>query len=120
MIDSISNGEEKDLILEFSKYYNISPEEIILRSENLKSNILHNELIRNGTWGKIQSRISGLLDILTFYKSIGTSFPQSRPTLSTGDVVFSETNRPEIPGVPKKACSFPMDVPTSQIGPWGA
>ena len=42
MIDSISNGEEKDLILEFSKYYKISPEEIILRSENLKSNILHN------------------------------------------------------------------------------
>ena len=42
MIDSISNGEEKDLILEYSKYYKISPEEIISRSENLKSNILHN------------------------------------------------------------------------------
>jgi ATP-dependent exoDNAse (exonuclease V) beta subunit len=42
MIDSISNGVEKDLILEFSKFYKISPEEIISRSENLKSNILHN------------------------------------------------------------------------------
>lgn len=42
MIDSISSGAEKDLILEFSKYYKISPEEIISRSENLKSNILHN------------------------------------------------------------------------------
>ena len=42
VIDSISNGEEKDLILEFSKYYKISPEEIISRSETLKSNILHN------------------------------------------------------------------------------
>ena len=53
-----------------------------------QSHILHDELIRNGTWGKIQSKISGLLDILTFYKSIGTSLPQSRPTLSTGDVVI--------------------------------
>ncbi|MEL0009235.1 MAG: UvrD-helicase domain-containing protein [Flammeovirgaceae bacterium] len=42
MIDSISSGVEKNLILEFSKYYNISPDEIIARSENLKSNILHN------------------------------------------------------------------------------
>ena len=34
--------EKKRSYFKFSKYYKISPEEIILRSENLKSNILHN------------------------------------------------------------------------------
>tara|TARA_B100001175_G_scaffold296772_1_gene285957 strand:- start:595 stop:1077 length:483 start_codon:yes stop_codon:yes gene_type:complete len=42
MIHDIANGEEKDLIIEFSKFYKVSPEEIILRSNNLKSKILHN------------------------------------------------------------------------------
>lgn len=42
MIHQIANGEEKDLIIEFSKFYNVSPEEIIFRSNNLKSKILHN------------------------------------------------------------------------------
>lgn len=42
MINQIANGEEKDLIIEFSKYYNVSPDEIISRSNNLKSKILHN------------------------------------------------------------------------------
>ena len=42
MIESISYGNEKDLIIEFSKFYKISPEEVILRCDNLKSNILHN------------------------------------------------------------------------------
>ena len=42
MIESVSNGENKDLIIEFSKYYKLSPEEIILRAKSLKTNILHN------------------------------------------------------------------------------
>ena len=42
MIESVSNGDNKDLIIEFSKYYKLSPEEIILRAKNLKTNILHN------------------------------------------------------------------------------
>ena len=42
MIESVSNGENKDLIIEFSKYYKLSPDEIILRAKSLKTNILHN------------------------------------------------------------------------------
>ena len=42
MIDKISSGDDKELIIEFSKYYKISPQEIIKRAKNLKSNILHN------------------------------------------------------------------------------
>ena len=42
MIESVSNGENKDLIIEFSNYYKLSSEEIILRAKSLKTNILHN------------------------------------------------------------------------------
>ena len=42
MIHRMANGEEKDLIIEFSKFYNVSPEDIISRCNNLKSKILHN------------------------------------------------------------------------------
>jgi len=42
MIDKISSGDDKELIIEFSKYYKISPQEIIKSAKNLKSNILHN------------------------------------------------------------------------------
>ena len=56
-----------------------------------KSHILHREMIMNGTWGSFQSKISGLLEILGFYKSVGTSFSQSKPTLNVGDlVIFSK------------------------------
>ena len=42
MISSISAGEDKNLIIELSKYFNISSEELSIKAKNLKTNILHN------------------------------------------------------------------------------
>jgi len=42
MISSISAGEDKNLIIELSKYFNISSEELSIKAKNLKINILHN------------------------------------------------------------------------------
>ena len=42
MIDSISSGQDKDLIIELSKFYRSSPEEISIKAKKLKTNILHN------------------------------------------------------------------------------
>lgn len=42
LIHQISKGKEIKLIKEFSDYYKVSQDEIINRSKNLKSNILHN------------------------------------------------------------------------------
>jgi len=53
-----------------------------------KSHKLHQEVISNGTWANFQSSISGLLQVLGFYKHIGETFPQVRPTLNVGDVVI--------------------------------
>jgi len=53
-----------------------------------KSHKLHKEVIRNGTWAKFQSSISGLLQILSFYKNIGETYESVRPTLNVGDVVI--------------------------------
>ena len=53
-----------------------------------KSHKLHQEVISNGTWANFQSSISGLLQILGFYKHVGETFPQVKPTLNVGDVVI--------------------------------
>ena len=42
MISSISAGEDKNLVIELSKYYNISSKELSIKAKNLKTNILHN------------------------------------------------------------------------------
>ena len=42
MISSISAGEDKNLIIELSKYFNITSEELSIKAKNLKINILHN------------------------------------------------------------------------------
>ena len=42
MISSISAGEDKNLIIELSKYFNISSEELSIKAKKLKTNILHN------------------------------------------------------------------------------
>ena len=39
MISSISAGEDKNLIIELSKYFNISSEELSIKAKNLKTNI---------------------------------------------------------------------------------
>ena len=41
MIDSIASGEDKDLIIELSKFYGSSPQDISIRAKKLKTNILH-------------------------------------------------------------------------------
>ena len=42
MVHGMSIGHEKELIIDFSKFYNISIEDVIDRSRKLESNILHN------------------------------------------------------------------------------
>ncbi len=42
MIDTISSGEDKNLIIELSKFYGSSPQDISIRAKKLKTNILHN------------------------------------------------------------------------------
>ncbi|RPG64163.1 MAG: hypothetical protein CBE50_002925 [Flammeovirgaceae bacterium TMED290] len=42
MINSIYIGEDKNLIIELSKYFNISAEELSIKAKSLKTNILHN------------------------------------------------------------------------------
>ena len=53
-----------------------------------KSHKIHQEIISNGTWASFQSSITGLLEILGFYKSIGETYPIEKPTLHVGDVVI--------------------------------
>ena len=42
MVHAMSMGEEKELIIEFSKFYKVSLEEVMDRAKKLESNILHN------------------------------------------------------------------------------
>ena len=42
MVHAMSIGDEKELIIDFSKFYNISIEDVMDRSSKLESNILHN------------------------------------------------------------------------------
>ena len=42
MIDDIKKGKEKQLIIEFSQYYNVNHEEIIERATKLQTSIIHN------------------------------------------------------------------------------
>jgi ATP-dependent helicase/nuclease subunit A len=42
MVHAMSIGDEKELIIEFSKFYKISIEDVMDRAKKLESNILHN------------------------------------------------------------------------------
>ena len=61
MIHQMANGEEKDLIIEFSKFYNVSPEDIISRCNN------HYDVIENSFNRKVDHILENF-DIDTILK----------------------------------------------------